>query len=919
VTAVDDAATAPLTFLFTDLEGSTRTWERAPEAMSVWLAEHDRLVVAALTANGGHAFKHTGDGVCAVFRSAVDAARAAAAVQRSVGASREVGALRVRIAVHTGEALARGDDYFGPTLNRCARLLGVAHGGQVLLSSATAALVAHGDFGDDMALLDLGQHRLRDLQRPERIWQLVGPGLLRDFPPLRSLDAFLQNLPVQRSSFVGREPEIVAVRERLGAGRLVTITGVGGCGKTRIALEAAARELDRFGDGVIFVDLSTLFEPSLVGATLAAAIQMPATAGSAEDRVIEFLCDRRALIVLDNCEHLLDACADIVDRLLVRCPDVAVLATSREPLALDGEQVWRVPSLRLPSSAAVEEIAQSEAVRLFVDRAVAVRPDFALTAQNAAAVAEICGRLDGIPLALELAAARVAHLAPREIADRLQDRFRLLSAGRRGVQRQQTLQAALDWSYELLSEPERVLLRRLSVFAGGCDLDAVEAVCSGAGLEREAMVGVLGSLAARSLVSLDECGGRTRYRLLETVRLYAQGHLLIAGEADATRSAHAEWCLHQAEATAPTFSFAAGLLDLPPRADLDLDNVRQAAEWFLANNQYDRLGRVAVATTNELLAQARLEEPDLWLAAALAAPDALSADLQTACLASAAYVAEIRGDFPLANERARAAIAIGAAPGAVTAAYGLLVTNLTWMDYAEAERLVDGAVAAAKRAQIPVSALEDDLRAGLALARGDYSEAVARAAALTSKPTELIWGRYTLGVALLLNGDPATAGRVLDAMATPNLLRSWSAYFLTLLRALVVAEQGDKREARRLLLESAAIVRRWKVPLGLADCVLGTAVLAFRRGDYHRASELLAAAHAATGGSFRSPASMCLYRHHARALRHELDRETAARARAAGATVTLDEALARELALELTGAPPYPRGGPPSRLPPCDL
>jgi predicted ATPase len=864
--------------------------------MSRWLAEHDRLVAAALSANGGDAFKHTGDGVCAVFRSAADATRAAAAVQRDIAASSEVGALRVRIAIHTGEALARGGDYFGPTVNRCARLLAVAHGGQVLLSSASASLVADGDLGDGASLMDLGQHRLRDLQRPERIWQLVERGLASDFPPLRSLDAFLHNLPVQRSSFVGREAEIAAVRERLASGRLVTITGVGGCGKTRIALEAAARELDRFGDGVFFVDLSTLLEPSLVGSTIAAAIQMPAIAGSAEDRVIELLCDRRALIVLDNCEHLLDACAAAVDRFLGRCPDVAVLATSREPLAVDGEQVWRVPSLRLPSGDTLEDIAQAEAVRLFVDRAAAARPDFALTAQNAAAVAEICQRLDVIPLALELAAARVAHLSPREIADRLNDRFRLLSAGRRGVQRQQTLQATLDWSYELLSAPERVLLRRLSVFAGGYDLDAVEAVCSDSLLERDAIVGVLGSLASRSLVSVQEHEGRTRHRLLETVRLYAQSHLIAAGESDAIRHAHAEWCLRETEAGAATLAFVAGLLDTVPRTDFDLDNVRQAAEWFLANEQYDRLARVAVAATNEFLSQARLEEPEVWLAAVLARPDALSADLRTACLASFATVAEIRGDFPLANERARAAAALGTGTAAVATAYGLLVTNLTWMDYGEAERLVDVAVAAAKRANVAPGPLEDDLRAGLALARGDYAEAVARAGSLASQARGLIWGRYTLSVALLLSGDAAGASRTLDAIAMPRVLRTWVSYFLTLLRALVVAQRGDHGEARRLLLQAVSAVRRWKVPLGLADCVLGATVLALGRGDYPRASELLAAAHAATGGSFRSPASMCLYRHHARALRDLLDRETAARARAAGSALSLDEALARELA-----------------------
>jgi predicted ATPase/class 3 adenylate cyclase len=893
VVATSATITGAFTFLFTDLEASTRTWEHDPEGMDRWLAAHDRILTEAISAHRGRVFKHTGDGMCAVFTTSADALAAARAVQMAMAAAGDaVGPLQVRIAVHAGEARERAGDYYGPTLNRCARLLDIAHGGQVLLSAAAAVLL-RGAVGDGLTLIDLGQHRLRDLQQPEHVWQLVGAGLRHDFPPLRSLDAFTHNLPLQRSSFVGRENEMSVLADLLATQRLVTITGVGGCGKTRLALEVAARRLDRFADGVCFVDLAAQTEPALVTATIVAALHMPAGPGDAPSRLVEFLKDRQCLFVFDNCEHLLDASAATAHHLLSTCAKLTILTTSREPLGLDGEHVWRVPSLALPTGDALEQVAQAEAVRLFVDRAAAVRPGFVLTAENAAAVAAICRRLDGIPLAVELAAARIAHLTPAEVAARLSDRFRLLTGGRRGVQRQQTLQAVLDWSHDLLSEPERTLLRRLAVFAGGWRLDDAQAVCAGPDLDAATIIDLLGALVSRSLVDAEDRGDHTRYRLLETVRLYAQDRLLAAGEADAVRGTHADWFLRRVETEGyggPWF---------PPRVSptlaVELDNLRQAADWWRERGRLDRMARIAAPTINEFHLQARFDEPEEWLHAALADGNVLPPELRAQCLAALGIAAEMRGDFVSANQHASTAIATVERPADAGGAYSLLVGNLIWVDPDEAERLLEHA----EEWTLPLGAFAADFvcstRAVLACARRDYERAVALFSGVHD-------ARYLRGpsggtavTAHLLRGDVAAAAKILDESYPRWVSTGWPAYYLSLFRALLAALRGDPTTARAYLIDAVAIIRRWKVPLGAADGVLACAALAFHAGRVERASELLASIHAATGGLLRSPMSMCLYRHYVSAVRAALDRDAVTRARAAGAALSLDAALARGL------------------------
>ena len=470
--------TGTVTFLFTDLEGSTRLWEDYPQAMRGALARHDEILRGAVEGQGGVVVKSTGDGLHAAFASAEGALLAAAAGQAGLAAQafEVTGPLRVRMGIHTGAGDLRDGDYFGPALNRAARLMAVGHGGQVLVSLATEELVRD-TLPSELGLVELGEHRLRDLSRAERVFQLRAAGLAAEFPALRSLDALPGNLPVQVTSFVGREQQLTRVARDLREARLVSLTGVGGVGKTRLALAVAAEVAPEYRDGAWLVELAGVRDPDGVPDAVVATFGLQPSGGrSATETLLEFLRGKQLLLVLDNCEHLLRVVADLVGSVMRGCPDVRMLATSREGLNVAGEHMLGVPSLGMADEGAdLETVAGCDAVVLFVDRARAVRAGFALDDTNVAAVAQVCRRLDGIALAIELAAARVAMLTPNELARRLDQRFRLLAGGQRGVvERHQTLRAAIDWSYDLLSEAEQVLLARLAVFVGGFSLEAAE-------------------------------------------------------------------------------------------------------------------------------------------------------------------------------------------------------------------------------------------------------------------------------------------------------------------------------------------------------------------------------------------------------------------------------------------------------------
>lgn len=545
-----DLPTGVVTFIFTDVEGSTRLWEQHSDAMRDAMRRHDELIEAAVASNGGVVVRPRGEGDSrfAVFASPTDAVASARDIQQELAAELwpTPRPLRVRMALHTGEADLRAGDYYGSDVNRCARLRAVGHGGQTLLSQATFDLVRDAPLAR-VTLRDLGEHRLKDLQRPEHVFELDIVGLPADFPPLQSIDALPNNLPIQLTSFVGRDKELKEVGQLLATAHLLTLTGPGGTGKTRLELQLAAEHLESFPDGVWLVELAPVTEPLLVAQAVAAAVGLPLQGERpASEVLIDFLKPKRLLLLLDNCEHLIENCAALASKLLRACPGLKILATSREPLGISGETVYRVPSLDLPVSTelGVTHISEYGAIRLFVERAAASKSSFRLTELNAASVAQICARLDGIPLAIELAAARVKALSPEQIATRLDDRFRLLTGGSRtALPRQQTLRALIDWSYELLSEPERVLLRRLSVFVGSWTVEAAEQVCGDQqaplSLDPADVLDLLARLVDRSLVTADETDEReTRYRFLETIRQYARDKLLEVGEAELVRDRH---------------------------------------------------------------------------------------------------------------------------------------------------------------------------------------------------------------------------------------------------------------------------------------------------------------------------------------------------------------------------------------------
>ena len=511
---MSDGSTGTVTFLFTDIEGSTERWQLDQAAMAVALSAHDELIRSVVAARGGVVFKHTGDGMCVVFTSASAAVAAAVEVQAGVG-------LPVRMGLHTGEAESRGGDYFGPTLNRAARVMDAGHGGQVLVSSATAGLLAGVD------LVDLGEHRLKGLEASERIFQ-VGRG---EFPALRTLQPVLGNLPTELSTFVGRTDEVASLSAELADQRLVTLIGVGGTGKTRLSLEAARAVSGSFADGCWMVELAPVMNEDAVPFAFAVGLDTAAPPeGDVLDHLVHRLREKRCLVVVDNCEHVLAATADVVERIVNACPTVTVLATSREPLMVRGERLVPVPSL-LPE----------DAERLFVQRARDEAPDLVIDDEQRRAISELCRRLDGLPLALELAASRVRVFTPVELVANLEERFRMLIGGRRSrMERHQTMRGTLDWSYDLCTTVEQAVFDRLSVFPAGFDLAAARAVAAGDGVDDFDVVDVVPQLVDRSLLQRSTAtDGTTRFRMLETMRAYGREHLQHREQSDTVRERHA--------------------------------------------------------------------------------------------------------------------------------------------------------------------------------------------------------------------------------------------------------------------------------------------------------------------------------------------------------------------------------------------
>jgi predicted ATPase len=580
-----------VTFLFTDVEGSTRRWEADADEMRVALAAHDEMLRKAIEAHGGWLFKHTGDGVCAAFASPRSAVDAAVAAQRALE-------LPVRMGLATGEAELRDGDYFGAVLNRAARVMAAGHGGQILLADSTAVLLSGVD------LMDLGPRRLRDVPMPVGVFQVRAPGLAMDFPPLRALDTSPGNLRRATSSLIGRESELDEVQAAIKTHRLVTLTGVGGVGKTRLALEVAARLVDEFPDGVWLFELASVTDPAAVPDAVAAVLGITQQPGkTVAESMAAALEGRVRLLVFDNCEHLLDAAGDLIEAILAAAPTIKILATSRQGLGVADEQLWPVPSLDVAAG------VDSAAVSLFIERAQAVSPRFSVTSPaEAAAVVEICRRLDGIPLAIELAASRMASMTAGEVRDRLDQRFRLLVGSRRGLERHHTLRHAVAWSYDLLDDTEKVLLDRCSVFAGGFDL---QSACAVMGSEDDfATLDLLDALVRKSLLVADRSSGRTRFSMLETIRQFAEDRLVARGGASEIRAAHSRYfAAREADIMA--------LWDSPRQRaaydwfTLELANLRTAFRW--AADQGDLDVAATIATYVGLLGAAvQTFEPIAW-------------------------------------------------------------------------------------------------------------------------------------------------------------------------------------------------------------------------------------------------------------------------------------------------------------------
>lgn len=609
-----------VTFLFTDIEGSTKRWETHGDNMRAAVESHDALLRGIFEQHNGYVFKTVGDAFCVAFASAADAALGSLEAQRSLATQDHstVGGIRVRMGLHTGSADERGGDYFGPTVNRVARLMSVGHGGQILVSDSTRMLL-QGEMPPETSLTDLGSHRLKDLAQPEHIWMISAPDLPATFPPLTSLDAFPNNLPVQITSFRGREQDLEDLKTLVRDHRLVTIHGPGGMGKTRLSIQAAAEMLEDFPDGVWLADLSSLRFPELASSVVSKALSVnQAQDQTADQAIVSALKRKKLLLLLDNCEHVIDDAAKLTDTILKQCPDVRILASSRQGLQVTGEQIMRLQPLGFPEPKAtvtLENAMSYSAIALFVDRALAVNKAFSLDDDAAHTVGEICRHLDGLPLAIELAAARVKVLSLDSLAQRLDKRFSLLTGGdRTALERQRTLGALIDWSYELLTPQEQLLFCRVSVFAGGFTLEAAEAVCTGEGIEDFEILDLLASLTDKSLAIAETSQRSERYRLLESIRAYGWEKLKASGDLDRLVASHAEHYKTVAVTADRTFGTkpdAAWLETVEP----EVDNFRVVLEWALGPGEQPAVAGLLAGCLERLWREGGLEaEGRTWIA-----------------------------------------------------------------------------------------------------------------------------------------------------------------------------------------------------------------------------------------------------------------------------------------------------------------
>jgi predicted ATPase/class 3 adenylate cyclase len=817
-----------VTFLFSDIEGSTQLWERHPDAMKNALSRHDAILRSAIDEHGGVLLKTAGDGALAVFATAVDAISAAVATQQLL--CREpweaTGPLLVRIGVHTGEAEERGGDYFGPAVNRAARLMALAHGGQVVLSRATEAVLRDG-LPEEIDLLDLGEYHLVGMARAERVFQVAHTDLRRDFPGLRSVDRTPGNLPSEVTSFIGRDQVSERVAMTLDQARVVTLTGVGGVGKTRLAFHVAGMDAvaARYRDGCWCCELAPVREPDAVPEAIATALGVEPRQGvTATESLLDFLRSKSLLLVLDNCEHLLQPVGDVVSQIEQLCPRVEILATSREGLGVAGEWIVAVGSLDVAGSdASLDTLRSCEAVRLFADRARAVKADFAVDATNAEAVAQVCHRLDGIALAIELAAARVAALSPIELSRRLDQRFRILGGGSRAtVERHQTLRAAVDWSYEMLGENEQIVFDRLSVFAGGFPLAGAEAVTSGEGIEEHDVFDILAALVARSLVVAQTNAAETRYTQYETLRQYAQEQLDQRGETEGIRSRHAGFFASFVERVARRHDEAPSEFEWDEELEREVDNLRVAFAWAVDSQDCEAALRLlanvnmpsmsAVVLAFRPIADIAIELPGASENPAF--PDALAA---------AAWYAHQRNDTDLARSRCDEAVAAAQRLGVAIAPKTWTIRSFIAMSSGDLDehfectsRAADLYRALGDTAGLAISlgqrAVGSTLRSNTVAAERDAEEALAllpHIDALGAKVPVLSLGAFGLA-----NSDPERALLLINEAIEINERLGRRAGLLSATAGHIAFRLGRRDDALRLsigAIDDARQVGAWPI------------------------------------------------------------------------------------------------------------
>lgn len=849
-----------VTFLFTDVEGSTSLLERHPEAYRGAIAQHHDMLARSVAQNRGAIFETVGDAVYAAFASPADAVTAAFLAQQELHNASwgETGPLRVRMGLHTGEVERQGDHYFGAALYRCARLSNTAHGGQVVLSSATAELVREG-LPIGASLRDLGEHRLKDLQRPEHIFQLVGPELAADFPPLRALDTTTSNLPLQPTPFVGRAREMDAARKLLQQPetRLLTLIGPGGVGKTRLGLEIAGSLVGEFPDGTFFVELATVASAELVVPSIAKTLAVQETANrSTLDSVKDYLRDRQVQLVLDNFEHVTAAAVAVAD-LLAACPRIKTIVTTREALHLRGERQFPVIPLSRPDRGRAEPIDQLmryEAIELFLERARTAKPEFAISERNVDAVAEICRRVDGLPLGIELAAARVNVFSPQALLAHLDHPLAVLTGGSRDLPvRQQTLRRAIAWSHDLLTPDEQSLYRRVAVFAGGCTLTAAQSVLGEADPDsRLAVVDGLASLVDKSLLRQEERHEAPRFRMLETIREDALERLMVSGDADQVQGAHADYYLAFAE-QAEAGTREAEWLD---RVAVEQDNLHAALSRFTRRGLAEHGLRLASALRRFWRARGYTAQGRERLAELLAQPAGRTRSITRAkALHAAGWLATQQGDYAEArtmfDESLDISRALGEPGGIGWAMVDLGLLSRYEGNYATAKGLLEDGLdllTQARNVEGMAAALGN---LGL-IARdvGDTAEAEMRIGQSLG-----LWRKLgdRFGVGLSLNGLAMVArarghlavarARVEESLAVWNELgdRQNMANALTTAAALA-REQREYAEARAHLAQSLQIFHELGDRRGVAFVLEGFACLAAAETQPIRAHYLATAA-----------------------------------------------------------------------------